>query len=157
MITDGFPFSFLVLPDTLPGMAELFGTLGLYVFFSWLVCVSAAFCRVERVHLTVGLLAIGLSVVMGNLLSRICELYLPHVATAFTPQGLLLVSMAAASLLCFVPLVQMSWHVSYSRGILVLGGAVMIFLTTFAVFHSLVHSPDTLPDRLSVRIFSDQR
>jgi hypothetical protein len=142
-------------PLELTGWGDVVGLLLLVLFCSWLICVSAAFCKVERVQLTVGLLAIGISMVAGVLLSAFVKTTLPEVALSLTPEGLFLLTTAAGALVCSVPLVQLTWHISYSRGVMVLCGAVVIFFASLATYHSLLHSPRTLPERLSIRILSN--
>lgn len=145
------------LPDSLSGVFGLLGALGLYVLISWFVCVSAAFFKVERVHVSVGLLAIAASIISGTFLAVVCKSFLPEVASTFTPQGLFLITAAAGALVCSVPLVQYSWHISYSRSVMVMCGAVVIFISSLALFQTLLRAPEPLRDRLSVQILAAPR
>jgi len=145
------------LPEGLTGLAGVVLILGIYVFMSWMICVTAAFWRVREVQFGVGLLAMGVSLLGAFLLVGLCRSLMPDVAASFTPGGLFLISAVASALVLSVPLIQYFWSLSYIRGLGIVGGAVALLVSGLVVVHLFLYPVETLPARFSMPLFQDHQ
>ena len=129
----------------------------LYFICSWLICFTAAFCKVRSPRYYVGLLCLGMSILVSLLLAGICRYYLPDLAQSFTPSGLMLFCSLVGVMAFSVPLVQAFWRTGYLQGFACVMGGICLFFLMFVGFQLMTEPVENLPARFAVPLFEDHQ